>query len=139
MMPAPIESEPDRQLRPSLFDLLLRLVDDMGLLVRGEFRAAWSEISASLAAAAGNLALVVVGAMLVGVALMFLLAGMLVWLSSYVGVVAAALIAAAIATIFGGLTLYAGLKRLQAGELARRDTAAKPDSDAALTSPAKGD
>jgi len=137
-MPDPLNTPP--RTRPSLFELLLRLVDDIVLLVRSEFRLAWGEIRASLAEAAGNLALVVVGAMLIGLSLMFLLAGLLVWLASFVGVVAAALIAAAVAIIFGGLTLNAGLQRLRIAEHARRSDAANLErSDAGATRRAKGD
>jgi hypothetical protein len=130
---------PAEKPRASLFDLVMRLVDDAVLVVRSEFRLTWGEIRSSLAEAAANLALVVVGAMLIGVALMFLLAGLLVWLSSYVGIVAAALIAAAIAIILGGLTLFAGLKRLQASELAQRTKAANLVDNTAAPAPAKGD
>jgi hypothetical protein len=55
-------------------------------------------------------------------------------------VVAAALIAAAIAVIFGGLTLNAGLQRLRAAEHVRRANAAHFEiGDAEASRRAKGD
>lgn len=126
--------------RPSLPELWLRLVDDSVLLVRSEFSTLWGDVRTRLGQAAGSIALVVIGVMLVGMAFLFLLTGMLIWLSYLVGVVAAALIAGAIAIILGGLTLYVGLKRLQTGQPAEDAAAAHPDSnDAARTSAAKGD
>jgi hypothetical protein len=126
--------------RPSLPELWLRLVDDSVLLVRSEFSTLWGDVRNRLGQAAGSIALVVIGVMLVGMAFLFLLTGMLIWLSYLVGIVAAALIAGAIAIILGGLTLYVGLKRLQTGQPAVATGAAHPDSnDAALASAAKGD
>jgi hypothetical protein len=132
--------------RPSLPELWLRLIDDSVLLVRSEFSTLWRDVRTRLGQAAGSIALVVIGVMLVGMAFLFLLTGMLIWLSYLVGVVAAALIAGAIAIILGGLTLYVGLKRLQTGQPAENAAdavatgAAHPDSnDAALASAAKGD
>jgi hypothetical protein len=133
-------TEPGTPRRPSLPELWLRLVDDSVLLVRSEFRSVWGDVRIRIAEAAGSIALVVIGVMLVGMALLFLLGGLLVWMSALVGVVSAALIAGAIAIILGGLTLYVGLMRLQAGDAAGRGTAIGSDSnDAALASPAKGD
>ncbi len=132
--------EPGSGARPTLPELWLRLVDDSVLLVRSEFAVLWGDIRTRLAQATSSIALIVIGVMLVGMALMFLLTGMLVWLSYLVGVVAAALIAGAIAIILGGLTLYVGLTRLQAGSAPGDAEAARIDSnDAALPSPAKGD
>ena len=126
--------------RASLPELWLRLVDDSVLLVRTEFRTLWGDVRTRLGQAAGSIALVVIGVMLVGMAFLFLLTGMLIWLSYLVGVVAAALIAGAIASILGGLTLYVGLKRLQTGQPADNATTAQPDrNDATLASAATGD
>ena len=126
--------------RPSLPELWLRLVDDSVVLARSEFRTLWGDVRTRLSQTAGSIALIVIGIMLFGLALMFLLTGMLIWLSYLVGVVAAALIAGAIAIILGGLTLYVGLKRLQTGQPAGDGKATRLDSnDAALASAAKGD
>jgi hypothetical protein len=133
--------EPGGRPRSSLSGLVMRLVDDSVLLVRSEFRLVFGEFSLRLTQAAGNIALVLFGAMLLGMALLFLLTGLLVWLASHVGMVAAALIAAAIAIILGAATVHAGLKRLRAGEHGRHDaTTGNPDdNDARRAGPAQGD
>lgn len=132
--------EPGSSARPTLPELWLRLVDDSVLLARSELAVLWGDIRTRLAQATSSIALIVIGVMLVGMAFLFLLTGMLIWLSHLVGVVAAALIAGAIAIILGGLTLYIGLTRLQAGSAPGDAEAARIDSnDAALPSPAKGD
>lgn len=136
--------------RPSLSGLVMRLVDDAALLVRSELRLVFGEFSQRLAQAVGNVALVLFGAMLIGMALLFLLTGLLVWLAAHVGVVAAALIAAAIAIILGAATVYAGLKRLQDGDHGRlkqvtdtpagnRDAGNPDDDDAGLAGSTQGD
>ena len=136
--------------RSSLSGLVMRLVDDAALLVRSEFRLVFGEFTQRLAQAAGNVALVLFGAMLIGMALLFLLTGLLVGLAAHVGVVTAALIAAAIAIILGAATVYAGLQRLQNSDRARhrpasetpatnRDTGNSDDNATGPASPAQGD
>ena len=137
--------EPGTRARSSLAGLVMRLVDDAALLVRNEFRLVFDEFSLRLARAAGNVGLVLFGAMLIGMALLFLLTGLLVWLAAHVGVVAAALIAATIAIILGATTVYAGLKRLQDGAHARHKPATEKhagnpnENDAGPARPAQGD
>jgi len=126
--------------RPSLPELWLRLVDDSVALVRAEVRILWGDVLTRLRQAAGSIALIVIGVMLFGLASIFLLTGLLIWLSNLVGVVAAALIAGTIATILGGLALYVGLKRLQTEQPAGDASPTEANSnDAALVSAAKGD
>ena len=74
--------EPGTRARSSLAGLVMRLVDDAALLVRNEFRLVFDEFSLRLARAAGNVGLVLFGAMLIGMALLFLLTGLLVWLAA---------------------------------------------------------
>jgi hypothetical protein len=110
-----------RRPRPgSIGDLLSRLVDDIVLLVSAQIRLAGSEFQSKAGAAAGSLAAVAVGAMLISVAMLCLLGAGVAFLAQYVGIVAAALIVAAVAAVIGGGCIYAGINHLKQLDLAPR-------------------
>ena len=110
--------------RLSIGDLLRQLVDEIISLVHSEIRLAGGEIRDNLAGAIGSLATVAAGLMLLSVAMLCLLGASVLWLSFYIGIIAASLVVGVIALVLGIGLIYGGASRLKATDLApRRSTA----------------
>lgn len=122
--------------RDSLRGLLKRLGDDLIALIRSEVRLAGGEVRENLAQAAGAFTVLAIGLMLVSVGMFCLLGALVVFLAKFTGLLAAALIVAAIATILGGIAIAVGITRLKSTELVPQRLAANLRQDAELT---KGD
>lgn len=122
-MTAPVE-------RDSLRGLLKRLGDDLIALIRSEVRLAGGEVRENLAQAAGAFTVLAIGLMLVSVGMFCLLGAMVVFLAKFTGLLAAALIVAAIATILGGIAIAVGITRLKSTELVPQRLAANLRQDA---------
>jgi uncharacterized membrane protein YqjE len=120
--PSRTDSSPPR--RESIGDLVRRLVDDIANLVRAEIQLARSEVGEGLARARVSLAAVAIGAMLSMVATTCLLVAMIAWLAEKVGLVAAALIVAAIMGAAAAALIGIGITRLQRLDLAPKRTTA---------------
>ena len=119
----PPEIAPVARRRPrpgSIGDLLSRLVNDIIVLVSAQIRLAGSEFQSKAGDAAGSLAAVAVGAMLLSVAMLCLLGAGVAFLAQYIGIVAAALIVAGIAAVIGGGCIFVGINRLKHLDLAPR-------------------
>jgi uncharacterized membrane protein YqjE len=116
--------------RESLRGLLKRLGDDFIALIRSELRLAGGEVRDNLADAAGALAALAIGMMLVSVGMFCLLGATVVFLAQFTGLLAAALIVAAIATILGGIAIAVGINRLKSTALVPERLAANLRQDA---------
>ncbi|MBC7520428.1 MAG: phage holin family protein [Sandarakinorhabdus sp.] len=116
--------------RDSLRGLLKRLGDDLIALIRSEVRLAGGEVRENLAQAAGAFTVLAIGLMLVSVGMFCLLGAMVVFLAKFTGLLAAALIVAAIATILGGIAIAVGITRLKSTELVPQRLAANLRQDA---------
>lgn len=128
--PRPEAAPPVRPARDSVGDLLRRLVDEFIILVRSEMRLAGSEMRAKLGAALGSVAAIAVGALLLSLAMLCLLAAGIAALAQSVGFVWAALIVAGGALLVAGILIYTGVARLKATELAPARTVANLRRDA---------
>jgi hypothetical protein len=109
--------------------LLRRLVDDLLLLFRSELRMASLEVRGNLAAARGSVAAIALGTMLLSVAMLCLLGGTVAFLAQSVGIVAAAFIVGAVATVIAGVLIAYGVSRLGRTELAPTRALAKMQRD----------
>jgi uncharacterized membrane protein YqjE len=116
--------------RESLRGLLRRLGDDFIALIRSELRLAGGEVRENVAEAAGAFVALAIGLMLVSVGMFCLLGAMVVFLAKFTGLLAAALIVAAIATILGGITIAVGIARLKTTALVPKRLAANLRMDA---------
>jgi uncharacterized membrane protein YqjE len=110
--------------RESIRGLFTRLGDEFIALIRSELRLAGGEVRENLALAAGGFVAVAVGLMMVSVAMLCLLGAGVIFLAQYCGLLAAALIVAAIATILGGIAIFFGIRRLKATDLSPKRLAA---------------
>jgi uncharacterized membrane protein YqjE len=114
----------------SLRGLLKRLGDDLIALIRSEVRLAGGEVRENLAQAAGSFVVLAIGLMLVSVGMFCLLGALVVFLAKFTGLLAAALIVAAIATILGGIAIAVGIMRLKLTVLVPQRLAANLRQDA---------
>lgn len=129
--PVAVTSEPVVE-EPSIGQLVRRLVDDTGELVRSELKLAQTEFKSNLTAMVAPIGMVV-GAAVFGLAALFVLLGAFVgWLTPYVGAGWAALIVAAVTGLIAFLLFSAGRKGLSAASLAPTRTTASLKQDAEL-------
>lgn len=126
---APGASVVDRVGRASIGDLLRSLIDDIVVLIRAEMGVAGGEIRDNLADAVGSLAAVAVGMMFLSVATLCLLGAGVAALAQYTGLVAAALIVAAFASVVAGALILIGIGRLKKVDLAPRRAVANLKRD----------
>lgn len=119
----------DRVGRASVGDLLRSLIDDIVVLIRAEIGVAGGEIRDNLADAVGSLAAVAVGMMFLSVATLCLLGAGVAALAQYTGLVAAALIVAAFASVVAGALIFIGIGRLKKLDLAPRRAVANLKRD----------
>lgn len=115
---------------PGIGDLLRRLVDDVLQLFRSELHLALGEVRGNIGATLGSLAFIGIGAMLLSVAMLCLLGAGVAWLAQSVGIVAAALIVAAVAGVIAALCIAVGVARLKATQIAPRRAFANLARDA---------
>jgi hypothetical protein len=99
--------------RRSLGDLFGDLTQNAGLLARQEAQLAKIEMQQKAKAAAGDIAMVIVGATLANAALLFLLTAVMFGLAEIMSLWLAALIVGLIAGLIAALMVYGGLKALK--------------------------
>lgn len=120
---APLENAP-------VGELLRRLIEDTGHLIRTELRLARSEIRGNVAGMAGGATMLAAGGIFLLAALFTLLGAIVGWLTPLVGAGWAAFIVAVGAGIIGLVLLKIGQSRLSAASLAPDRTIASVRADA---------
>lgn len=129
--PITVTTEPVPE-EPSLGQLVRRLVDDTGELVRSELKLAQTEFKSNLSGMAGAIGMIAAAAIVAIGAFGVLLSAFVGWLTPFVGDGWAALIVAVVTGLVAFLLLQAGRKKLSAASLTPTRAAASLKQDAEL-------